>query len=311
MSLRVAFLVLGLSVYPLASAHANPITYEGFDYKKDDSLDGKNGGTGWGNAWSSPQAAATIIEQSLADPTKTLITTGGALATSSKDQAGGVRVLKNKLGEINDQRYFLSFLLQPNGNKTDQNEAGIVIPSSGGGQSEFVLVGKPRLAGKNEYGLTTGGATPKTSFTGIAPKDGETVFLVLEEEFGKGAGGADKFSLFVNPKPGGAAPDPKTLKAQFDFPVPLINQLMLASFARANDGSVIGSAWTFDEIRLGTTYADVAPKAVPDASSSLLLLSTSVLTLLAYDYGLRRQTKTQILRKPLVETCRASGLLDP
>jgi hypothetical protein len=104
--------MLGICFYAVTPAHAGLIAYEGFDYNKGDSLKDKNGGTGWGNKWLSVTESSTIIDGSLADPTKTLMTTGRAVTTSSKEQAGGIRVLKNKLGQLDDKLYFLSFLLQ-------------------------------------------------------------------------------------------------------------------------------------------------------------------------------------------------------
>jgi hypothetical protein len=77
-----------------------------------------------------------------------------------------------------------------------------------------------------------------------------TTFLVVRVDYVQG--GASTFRLYVNPSPG--APEPVTSDATVSFNIQTQNGL---AFNTQN-----GAAASFDEIRVGTNYADVTP-AVP------------------------------------------------
>src|SRR5204863_4924037 len=78
---------------------------------------------------------------------------------------------------------------------------------------------------------------------------GTTTFLVAKVQF---VAGADTITLYVNPTPGsaeGSLVAAATLNAElFAF-----NQIAISTGA--------GAHWTLDEIRLGTSFGDVAPRA--------------------------------------------------
>ena len=60
------------------------IAYEGFDYAAGaGGLNGQTGGTGWATAWSNVGNNMDVVATSLADPTSTLPTSGGAAQVST------------------------------------------------------------------------------------------------------------------------------------------------------------------------------------------------------------------------------------
>ena len=116
------------------------------------------------------------------------------------------------------------------------------------------------------YGLETGGANIASS--SVVATAGETVFLVLRAQF---SAGNDVLSLSVNPLPGGAQP----LLA--DAQMSNVNMALTNSLYINNSGG-----WTIDEIRIGSSFADVAPlqaSPVPEpAMPTMMLLGLTAIT---------------------------------
>ena len=82
--------------------------------------------------------------------------------------------------------------------------------------------------------------------------------------------GNDVLDLFVNPVPGAAEPVLADATVT-DFDVGA------GSFVTINNAG----AWTLDEIRIGSTFADVTPSAVPAPPVALLLATGLMLAGLA------------------------------
>jgi hypothetical protein len=78
----------------------------------------------------------------------------------------------------------------------------------------------------------------------VEPIVGKTAFLVVKMEI---LDGPDRFTLFVNPVPG--KPEPQNGVVKEDLDLEIADQVILYSRA----------AWSVDEIRIGTTWADVTP----------------------------------------------------
>lgn len=74
------------------------------------------------------------------------------------------------------------------------------------------------------------------------------MFLVVKMEF---RDGPDQFTLFVNPTPGQPEPPTKSVKDDLD----LESAEMIYLYSRGT--------WSVDEIRIGTTWADVTPAQKP------------------------------------------------
>jgi hypothetical protein len=108
-----------------------------------------------------------------------------------------------------------------------------------------LFIGKPGGGSSNQYVLETRGGTGQVP-SGAAVEVGHTAFLVVKAEF---VNGNDTFTLYANPKPG--EPQPSSGDA-------VKSDLDLGTVSRI--GIYSTGAFTVDEIRIGTTYADVTPK---------------------------------------------------
>jgi hypothetical protein len=103
------------------------------------------------------------------------------------------------------------------------------------------------FVGKNGSGLNWGlqhGTT--NAFSSIACASNQTVLLVLRGDY---TSGSDTFRLYVNPTPGAA--EPGSADATLTYNIGTQNGLAISA-------GNLGAA-TFDEIRVGTNYADVTP----------------------------------------------------
>jgi hypothetical protein len=113
---------------------------------------------------------------------------------------------------------------------------------------------------------------------------GTTVFLVVEAQFNPLTSGNDTFILFVNPTPGLSAPDVAGV-TKSDLNVPsAMNTLFLIAANHA--------AASYDEFRIGDTFADVTP-AIPEPSTLGLCACA------AFFLMLRRRSWARTIRNSL------------
>jgi hypothetical protein len=98
---------------------------------------------------------------------------------------------------------------------------------------------------------------------------GQTEFLVLKAKL---QSGSDNFTLYSDPTPGAPEPSTGTL---YSLDIGTLSSLVIYS----------GGAFSIDELRVGTTYADVTPTPEP---SSLVLLGIGAISVLAYVWRRRR-----------------------
>ncbi len=219
------------------------VAYEGFDYTASSSLASQNGGTGFSGGWTATTGTSTIGNPGLTYGSMNVI---GNRATTPVQNTTFSRSLLTTLGSATGTYYF-SFILRPD-NSSSSNGAEFALT----GSTASLYVGKPTTG--NFYGLDTvgngGGGTQNLTSTQFA--SGTAVLMVLRADFV--SGGADTFKLYINPnltaEPGSA----DATKTGYDV------------------GNVSGIQFTgnigfsFDELRIGTSYADVA-SAVPESGT--------------------------------------------
>lgn len=244
--LAVACLAGTLVTGPLVtgSVEAGPV-YEGFDYSVPPALlIGKNGGTGWNGAWDGYYGVDVNVGAGLSFGGLSTVP-GGAVSDPPNPGFNSFyfRTLAEPLGADNTTVY-LSFLLRPS--------AGFGF--YGGVNLEGLFVGKSGPV--DNYSIEDSHGIDQSP---VAAAAGTTVFLVLRAEFGALE---DKFSLYVNPTPGGTEPlTPDAYKSGFDS-VGTIERLYINN----------AGGWTTDEIRIGATWAEVTPlSAVPEPATLGLL----------------------------------------
>ncbi len=139
-----------------------------------------------------------------------------------------------------------------------QSAAPLLIRSGDGTQfSSTFQLGTSKTATAADRQFYTG----QSFSTGTG---GETVFVVLRYNFDSVNG--DSASLFINPTPGSAEPAAQlTVTAGTAL---TLNTGIQSFFVRNN--SVEPDTLLIDELRIGTSWADVTPVAVPEPSAAAL-----------------------------------------
>ena len=217
--------------------------YEPFNYNSPGGFLGPlNGGTGWGFPWSLGGLLVSSDNLTYGN----LVTSGHCAVVDPRSfpfDAGDTRILASPLGTPGTVIYF-SCLLRPTdpiGSSNASNYCGFSI--------DGLFIGK---TGKgNYYGMTTGyliGANYVGSQ--VMAQQNTTVFLVVRATF---KAGNDQFDLWVNPVPGQPLPTtPDATKTDLDLGTPGPGTLTTIGL----HGSMNAE---FDELRIGTSYAAVAP----------------------------------------------------
>ncbi len=252
--LFAAILTLAACIGVADTSSAALLAYDGFNYSPVGSdVAGNSGGGSFGFAepWDPTELntyAFDIGGGGLSDPTGTLATTGnhatGAAFGANRDAE---RALAAPLGADGTTTYF-SFLMQPE---------GVLGEGAYNGWFSFTLRGTRDdiTVGRGSYNTTYGVAGVRSGGSGTTTQmvPGETRFLVLRADF---APGADTYSLFIDPVPGHAEPAIADAVATIDAGT-------LSRVGISGPG-----AFSFDELRIGTTFCDVTPvSAVPEPST--------------------------------------------
>lgn len=235
--------------------------YDGFDYAPAGSdLLGGNGGSGFSSAWKAGGFNASLNDNyDIASGSLSfgfLATSGNRVQSSATEAIAGVtRDLQVPLGADGTTRY-ISFLLRPEGVVGEgvfNGFFGVTLEQAG---EPEIFSGKPGADDTGHYVIEDrGGAGQVTS--GVSVAAGQTAFLVIKAEF---RAGADVFTLYVNPTPGG--PEPISGATKSDSDVGTVAGLTIYS----------SGAFSIDELRVGETFADVTPIAnrPPDCSGAVL-----------------------------------------
>jgi len=224
-------------------ARASLIVYEGFSQSFPIYA---NGGTGFSGPWAQGGFNAfasgyTASESSLCY--RGLQTSSGSVSGGAFSAINGAkRGLAQPLGADNTTVY-LSFLLQPRGTLDAGVFNGFFGLTLNGSLGQDLFIGKP--GGPDQYVLETRGGSGQVA-SGASVAVGETTLLVLKAQF---QSGNDIFTLYVDPLPG--RPEPASAVVKTDLDLGVVSALGIYSTG----------AFAIDEIRIGTTYADVTPVA--------------------------------------------------
>jgi len=226
-----------------APARASQVAYESFTPSFPIYA---NGGTGFNGPWTQggfnvSGSGYTPLEGSLCFAK--LPASGGSVSGPAFSAINGaVRNLASPLGQDNTTVY-LSFLIQPQGTLHAGIFRGFFGLTLSGSLGTELFVGKPGGGADDEYVLEArGGAFQVPS--GTSAVVGRTALLVVRADFRPGK---DVFTLYVNPRP--RDPEPSSGAVEADLDLGLVSRLGLYSTG----------AFAIDEVRIGTTYADVVP----------------------------------------------------
>jgi hypothetical protein len=245
----VIILVSSIVIAP-SCARAALTVVDNFNFSPVGSdLNSQSGGgsSGFSDAWSG-NTSFNIGDGSLVSPVGMLPSIGNSMTTVAYFENRGIdRPLTSALGTPGTSAY-VSFLMRPEGilhQGAFNGWFGLALRGSA-----TVVVGMSSFG--DNYTLEISGATDQTNKAAVV---GETVFFVLRMDFTEGV---TPTRLYVNPRPG---PEPAIADAI------LLNNgiLSLTGISLTGPGS-----FSFDTLRIGTTYADVM--AVPEPSCIYLAI---------------------------------------
>lgn len=243
------------------------IAYEGFDFTSTGFPSGgaAGSGTGWANGWSANGVIFTGTGVTYSNASGTLSTTGNALTTTYSGYTTTVRTLSSAVtaASSSDGIVWVSFLA---------NSAGVNGASGSGNYLNLKL--RSGTTNRTDLGITYNGSSGASNSwcifqnglaasTGINAASNPLQLLVAKINLNTGTTalylGTD---LGVEPTTALAT---STTAAFTSFD---------SVFIEIGGGAVTGRA--LDEIRIGTSYADVVPAPEP-SSIALLLMASSLL----------------------------------
>lgn len=240
-SLRLAILAASLAALLVGPrALAALLAYEPFDYPANVELIGLTNGFGFSTAWTNagydPRLRPFIMKAGALDYPGLAVQGTNCLNASAYS---GVAVVSRRLATVSGDTngiLYLSFL-----HRLERNtEYGSVV--FGVGRGEELSIGR---SNHQRFSLAHRGGANRV-FSDTKAAEVETGFVVVKMELREGP---DRITLYVNPTPGETEPLRGAVKDDLD--VQFADTIFLQSRA----------AWSVDEIRLGTTWADVTPAA--------------------------------------------------
>jgi len=255
---------LSLTLGSISVSNAATLTYEGFTGypNNSDNIVGQNGGTGWGGSWQSPTSEGflhtvrtpTAIAYSGYNGGSTPAASGGnylnlAAAFGFDNPVSVSRSLDTTVGGVYDTN---GYLLSPGLIGADNTTLWGSLLYSNDGVAQGTSTKTLQLEGGGTFVTTL--AQPSASN-----------FLVFRVNFGAGA--TDTVTTFSNPNLAsfdGTSGGVTSAPGDYSF-----NTLRLVE-TYSNGPAGQGSEGQYDDIRFGSTLADVSP--IPEPSAALLAL---------------------------------------
>ncbi len=278
--LPVQFVIVFACLVLNTTARATLIAYDGFDsYTSDAVLNTNAGGSGWTANWSSLSTVKVVT------PSTALTYTGGAVsinggtraaeaATPTVDPTDNVasRNFTTQTGTV-----YFSFLLriESGSDSTDffqfslNNDTSITNSGSIGDLST--------TDGANNFAARIGGTSGGTSVNSTTTASGATTYFLVGKISKTSGGNYNRMELFVNPTTLTESGVAATQNADSGTAAISYFTLRLAGIETTDQ-------YRFDELRIGTTWADVVPVPEPSACAAI----TGVLVLMAAALRRRR-----------------------
>jgi hypothetical protein len=269
----------------VSRANAVPLAYEGFEYPADTSISGQSGGSGWTNAWASSASGmlATNVAGSLSYSVNgySLVTSGGSLvvaatpATSATPNRALEANLSDGLGTTAGagRTNWISFLYQRlNFEQLPYLRQANFALFEGAG--ERVNIGGPNTSAtiSNVMSVWSGNGSNNVYAPLQAAKhpiNAGATHLVLIKVVADSAATPDTAFVWFNWT--NLLAEPATNSAALaitDINLSSVNTLRLQA---GNNNATIGTNASFqvDELRVGTTFADVTPHQVAAAAPEI------------------------------------------
>ena len=269
---------LGLFAAVSSTSHAALIAYEGFNYADSTALNSLAGGTGWSDAWTAvPGTGGAAVAQSPGAIYPLLVTEGNTAFLQRTNQAS--RTLTAGVlgtGATADDTIWVSFIGQRTGaNSVRLFRVGFYEASTandpkflvGEGNNDAADIWNMRFTGAD---LT--GANPITSAVPITTQS----LLLMKIDYNSAGLGLDDISMWINPdlslgEPTNVSPSfVGSSIGEFDLAFSVVS-MRAGTLSGGNEGQGF-----YDEIRIGTTFADVTPVPEPGALALIMLGVSSV-----------------------------------
>jgi len=267
----VPCLAIALGLAAVQTARATLQVYEGFSYTAGSTLQGRNGGTGFGSTtWQdnqNPVASEMDVIASGSLSHGNLLTTGNALSQTSAAAGGSVdsRTFTTIAG-ANAATTWLSFLVRMDGTLASDSTAWLGLRPNSTGEAPFLGV-FTNASNEKVFGIGSNVAGSKPNvFSSISFAAEQTYLVVASITWNTASGGNELVKLFINPTLGGAAPTVADASRNDLNIATAANTNRLTSMELASGGNSV--QWKFDEVRIGTTFADVTPVPEPATAAT-------------------------------------------
>jgi hypothetical protein len=266
----IGFLLMGAWLVVLsATSHAAIIAYEGFDYVAGtNNLPTQNSGIGWSNAWSSGGGTSSVTSGSLTYP---LLSSEGNKASTTSSDPTSRTLSAGILGSGLEGTVWISVLGQKTSATTSTRAVWFGLYNSTAVETSRVVVGIPQsdASGVWKAQFNGGGVDQINSLESIY----DPTLLLMRIDYH--STGNDDFYLWLDPDLSLGAPTALSPS----FAGSSINNFDLSFNTislRTRTGGTPATSASFDEIRIGDTFADVTPVPEP---GSLLLVAMGVIGL--------------------------------
>ncbi len=287
MKIRIAL----LSLFACATqASAALLIYEGFDYAAGvNGMNGQNGGTGFTAAWDNGNADVTAGSMGFTDGGgRSLNTSGNRMFVDASGTLGTVgttiaqfRSIATAVDGAAGNTLYISLLGQQlSGAGRAMNFAFFTDVANNGiySSQERISVGHgtnaPTAAGPFTWGAFVfgngnNGALPQVIGSNYSASSiNDSTFVVLKIEV-DASGLDDRFSLFVNPSL--SAEGVPAVSFLRDSLVSLSEIDRIRPFAGGSNTTLAPAPSDFDELRIGTSWADVTPfTLVPEPGAATM-----------------------------------------
>lgn len=266
----VQFLAAGAAILGFSGSLNAQAIYDGFDYTSGQALAAQNGGDGFSGAWASPGGAVTATIVSGLGFGTNLSTSGNAvqIINSGANSWGASSIVARAVSSAPGATYWQSYLA----NITDFG-SGFNMQGVGSGSGEFATGVTVSNYGSNSAAIRSGGGD---GGFGAALSSG-TTYLTIAQYSGSGinawvftqagfdnwvSNGSTEGSLSTYAFSNGS----RSGDASFS------GTLVLGGYSTGGAITVV-----FDEIRFGSSLAEVTPSAIPEPSSFAALAGVAML----------------------------------
>ena len=256
---RVLLVVVGVGGLALQSAFGQPL-FDPFNYTEGTTLN--NVGAPWSFGGPSGGGAPVVTAAAALDYSAFGLTPGSGLgvafgATATGNRTRGVNFTTATAGTL-----YTSFLLDVTTAPTALRQLAFLTSDSA--QSASTGVNGIFLNSSMQLGLSKGASSAAgASMTGALSLN--TTYLVVVGYTFNGTG--NEYDLWLNPTSlGGSAP---TADLSYTGGTDMAS-LSYFFLQQRNNASNAGAVFNFDELRIGTSWADVTPTGVPEPTTFAL-----------------------------------------